>query len=100
MLSRRYETVWLPKEMIPSRRHGGQSGDHPLQLNRAELAQRVPRLEDQNRSSRTVPCAACSVADTKLGFTFWKQAPVEGEIRNLYTRPVGESGASASDDTA
>jgi RimJ/RimL family protein N-acetyltransferase len=26
----------------------------------------------------------------KLGFTFWKQAPVEGDIRNLYTRAVGE----------
>lgn len=26
----------------------------------------------------------------KLGFTFWKQAPVEGDIRNLYTLPVGE----------
>ena len=21
----------------------------------------------------------------KLGFTFWKQAPVEGDLRNLYT---------------
>jgi RimJ/RimL family protein N-acetyltransferase len=27
----------------------------------------------------------------KLGFTFWKEAPVEGDIRNLYTFPVGES---------
>ena len=27
----------------------------------------------------------------KLGFTFWKQAPVEGDIRNLYTLHVGES---------
>jgi RimJ/RimL family protein N-acetyltransferase len=26
----------------------------------------------------------------KLGFTFWKQAPVEGDIRNLYTLPVGD----------
>ena len=26
----------------------------------------------------------------KLGFTFWKQAPVEGEIRHLYTLPTGE----------
>jgi RimJ/RimL family protein N-acetyltransferase len=26
----------------------------------------------------------------KLGFTFWKQAPVEGDTRNLYTLPVGE----------
>jgi len=25
----------------------------------------------------------------KLGFTFWKQAPVDGEIRNLYTFAVG-----------
>jgi RimJ/RimL family protein N-acetyltransferase len=25
----------------------------------------------------------------KLGFTFWKQAPVEGDIRNLYTLRVG-----------
>jgi RimJ/RimL family protein N-acetyltransferase len=25
----------------------------------------------------------------KLGFTFWKQAPVDGDIRNLYTLPVG-----------
>jgi RimJ/RimL family protein N-acetyltransferase len=27
----------------------------------------------------------------KLGFTFWKQAPVESDLRNLYTLPVGES---------
>ena len=26
----------------------------------------------------------------KLGFTFWKQAPVEGDTRNLYTLPAGE----------
>ena len=26
----------------------------------------------------------------KLGFTFWKQAPVEGDIRNLYTLAVGD----------
>jgi RimJ/RimL family protein N-acetyltransferase len=26
----------------------------------------------------------------KLGFAFWKQAPVEGDIRNLYTLHVGE----------
>jgi len=26
----------------------------------------------------------------KLGFTFWKQAPVKGDICNLYTLPVGE----------
>lgn len=26
----------------------------------------------------------------KLGFAFWKQAPVEGDTRNLYTLPVGE----------
>lgn len=25
----------------------------------------------------------------KLGFTFWKQAPVDGDIRNLYTLAVG-----------
>ena len=29
----------------------------------------------------------------KLGFTFWKQAPVEGDIRNLYTIGVGEPAA-------
>lgn len=27
----------------------------------------------------------------KLGFTFWKQAPVLGETLNLYTLPVGEA---------
>jgi RimJ/RimL family protein N-acetyltransferase len=27
----------------------------------------------------------------KLGFTFWKQAPVDGDIRNLYTLQVGET---------
>jgi hypothetical protein len=26
----------------------------------------------------------------KLGFIFWKQAPVQGDTRNLYTLPVGE----------
>ncbi|MBV9450137.1 MAG: GNAT family N-acetyltransferase [Streptosporangiaceae bacterium] len=30
----------------------------------------------------------------KLGFTFWKQAPVAGDIRNLYTLPVGGESAS------
>lgn len=25
----------------------------------------------------------------KLGFAFWKQAPVEGDTRNLYTLPIG-----------
>jgi|SRR5215469_1482096 len=25
----------------------------------------------------------------KLGFTFWKQAPVDGDLRNLYTLTVG-----------
>lgn len=27
----------------------------------------------------------------KLGFTFWKQAPVDGDVRNLYTLPVGDA---------
>ncbi|WP_158292971.1 MULTISPECIES: GNAT family N-acetyltransferase [Kribbella] len=27
----------------------------------------------------------------KLGFTFWKQALVEGDLRNLYSLPVGRS---------
>lgn len=27
----------------------------------------------------------------KLGFTFWKQAPVDGDIRNLYTLRLGRS---------
>ena len=27
----------------------------------------------------------------KLGFTFWKQAPVEGDLRNLYRLPPGEA---------
>jgi RimJ/RimL family protein N-acetyltransferase len=26
----------------------------------------------------------------KLGFTFWRQAPVEGDLRNLYRLPAGE----------
>ncbi len=26
----------------------------------------------------------------KLGFTFWEQAPVDGDIRNIYTLRVGE----------
>jgi RimJ/RimL family protein N-acetyltransferase len=26
----------------------------------------------------------------KLGFTFWKQAPVDGDIRNLYVLPAGQ----------
>lgn len=30
----------------------------------------------------------------KLGFTFWKRAAVEGDIRNLYTLPVGKEPAS------
>ena len=27
----------------------------------------------------------------KLGFTFWKQAPIEGYIANLYTLSVGKA---------
>jgi RimJ/RimL family protein N-acetyltransferase len=38
-------------------------------------------IAPENRPSRSV----CR----KLGFTFWKQAPVDGDIRNLYTLPVG-----------
>ena len=26
----------------------------------------------------------------KLGFTFWKRAPIEGDIRNLYLLIVGD----------
>jgi RimJ/RimL family protein N-acetyltransferase len=29
----------------------------------------------------------------KMGFTFWKQAPVDGDLRNLYTLPADESPA-------
>jgi RimJ/RimL family protein N-acetyltransferase len=38
-------------------------------------------IAPENRASQNV----CR----KLGFTFWKQAPVDGDIRNLYTLPVG-----------
>jgi hypothetical protein len=31
----------------------------------------------------------------KLGFTFWKQAPVEGDIRNLHTLPAGKPASLA-----
>jgi RimJ/RimL family protein N-acetyltransferase len=34
----------------------------------------------------------------KLGFTFWKQAPVEGDIRNLYTLPAGKPASAAKPD--
>lgn len=30
----------------------------------------------------------------KLGFTFWKQAPVDGDIRNLYTLRLGRSASA------
>jgi hypothetical protein len=33
---------------------------------------------------------ACQNVCHKLGFTFWKQATVEGHIGNLYTLPVGK----------
>jgi RimJ/RimL family protein N-acetyltransferase len=39
-------------------------------------------IAPENRASQNV----CH----KLGFTFWKRAPVEGEIRNLYTLRIGE----------
>lgn len=32
----------------------------------------------------------------KLGFTFWKQAPVDGDLRNLYTLSVSPPPSSAS----
>jgi RimJ/RimL family protein N-acetyltransferase len=38
-------------------------------------------IAPENRASQNV----CH----KLGFTFWKQAPVAGDTRNLYTRSVG-----------
>jgi RimJ/RimL family protein N-acetyltransferase len=38
-------------------------------------------IAPENRASQSV----CR----KLGFNFWKQAPVDGDIRNLYTLPVG-----------
>jgi RimJ/RimL family protein N-acetyltransferase len=39
-------------------------------------------IAPENRASQNV----CR----KLGFTFWKQAPVDGDLRNLYTLAVGE----------
>jgi RimJ/RimL family protein N-acetyltransferase len=36
----------------------------------------------------------------KLGFTFWKQAPVEGQPRNLYRLPSGASASGAGDAPA
>jgi RimJ/RimL family protein N-acetyltransferase len=42
-------------------------------------------IAPENRASQNV----CR----KLGFTSWKQAPVEGELRNLYTLPIGEPGS-------
>jgi RimJ/RimL family protein N-acetyltransferase len=32
----------------------------------------------------------------KLGFAFWKQAPVDGDLRNLYTLTVSQSGRWAA----
>ena len=40
-------------------------------------------IAPENLASQTV--------GRKLGFTFWKQAMVEGDLRNLYTLPVGPS---------
>jgi RimJ/RimL family protein N-acetyltransferase len=39
-------------------------------------------IAPENRASQNV----CR----KLGFAFWKQAPVEGDLRNLYTLAIGE----------
>jgi RimJ/RimL family protein N-acetyltransferase len=44
-------------------------------------------IAPENRASQNV----CH----KLGFTFWKQAPVEGDIRNLYTLSVGAPASPA-----
>lgn len=41
-------------------------------------------IAPENRASQNV----CR----KLGFTFWKQAPVAGDIRNLYTLRTGATG--------
>ena len=40
-------------------------------------------IAPKNRASQNV----CR----KLGFTFWKQAPVHGYMANLYTLPIGEA---------
>ncbi|MBV9795383.1 MAG: hypothetical protein JO016_15750 [Actinobacteria bacterium] len=42
-------------------------------------------IHPDNRASQNV--------SGKLGFAFWKQAPVDGELRNLYRLRLGPAGA-------
>ena len=51
----------------------------------ARLLVRPPRETDR---SRFIEDLASQNVCRKLGFTFWKQAPVDGDLRNLYILPA------------
>jgi RimJ/RimL family protein N-acetyltransferase len=79
--------TWLEwgYRLVPGRRGLGYATEAALALlakaRRTYAGELLAIIAPQNLASQNV----CR----KLGFTFWKQAPVEGDIRNLYTLPVG-----------
>ena len=60
--------------------HRGQPGSAG-QAHQTYAGELLAIIAPENLASRSV----CH----KLGFTFWKQAPVDGDIRNLYTLGCG-----------
>lgn len=68
-------------------------GSDPAAVTTARLLVRPPREADRARQTHAGELLAMIAPENlasqnvchKLGFTFWKQAPVDGDIRNLYT---------------
>ncbi|PSK92396.1 RimJ/RimL family protein N-acetyltransferase [Haloactinopolyspora alba] len=80
--------TWLEwgYRLVPERRGLGYATEAGRALlakaHRTYSGELLAIIAPENRASQNV----CH----KLGFTFWKQAPVDGDLRNLYTLPVGE----------
>jgi hypothetical protein len=55
----------------------------------ARLQVRVPREADR-LAPECRGLGYATEASQALGLTFWKQAPVDGDLRNLYTLAVRE----------
>ena len=86
------DRTWLEwgYQLVPERRGLGYATEATeasaallAKAHRANAGELLAIIAPENRASQNV----CR----KLGFTFWKQAPVEGDIRNLYTLTAGES---------
>jgi RimJ/RimL family protein N-acetyltransferase len=80
--------TWLEwgYRLVPDRRGLGYATEASQALlsraHQAYAGDLLAIIAPENRASQNV----CR----KLGFAYWKQAPVDGDIRNLYTLPVGK----------